>query len=193
LKLKEWDERYRACEQVFSEPAPLVVETVEHLAPGRAIDLACGAGRNALFLAAGGWQVTAVDGSPAAIEILKQRAAERDLRIDARVADLEKGEFNLAPEAYDLVCDAYYLQRDMIPRMKSATRGGGIVIAIVHIADPGAKAGTSSLALSGELRRFFDNWTILLYREGTAGESCHKHPVAEIVARKPNVTTPHAP
>jgi hypothetical protein len=60
------------------------------------------------------------------------------------------------------------------------------VIAIVHLVDQGATQGTPTRALPGELRRFFDDWDILLYREGMPGEAYHKRPVAEIVARKPN-------
>ena len=94
MSLERWNERYRAGEQLFDAPVPLVVQFAGSAA-GRALDLACGSGRNALYLAELGWQVTAVDGSPVAVDVLRARAAERGLEIDIRVADLERGEFEL--------------------------------------------------------------------------------------------------
>jgi len=67
-------------------PTALVVETARQAPPGTALDLACGAGRNALWLAEHGWSVTAVDGAPAAIDILLKRASERALRVEAFLA-----------------------------------------------------------------------------------------------------------
>jgi len=187
LNLREWDQRYRGCEQVFDEPVPLVVKIAERLPAGDALDLACGAGRNALHLAARGWRVTAVDGAPAAVEVMRQRAAERGLAVDARVVDLQRSEFVIQPEAYDLICDSYYLQRDLFPKMKAGVRPGGVVISIVHLADADQPRGTARLAYPGELRGFFDSWTVLEYREGDPSEPCHKRPVAEIAARKPGL------
>src|ERR1700733_13947124 len=90
-RIEQWNERYRSGEQVFDSPAPLVVEFAGGLAPGSALDLASGPGRNALYLARQGWRVPALDGSPAAIDILLARARQRRLIIDARVVDLDSG------------------------------------------------------------------------------------------------------
>jgi tellurite methyltransferase len=180
-RIEQWNERYRTGEQVFETPSPLVVEFTKWLAPGSALDLACGPGRNALYLAQRGWQVTAVDGSSTAIELL--RGSNRS--IDARVVDLEAGEFDAAAEAYDLVLSCYYLQRSLIRVMKSALRPGGLLIMIVHVADAGQPQGTPARAYPGELRGFFEGWRVLHYREGEPGESGHRHAVAELVAQKP--------
>src|SRR5690242_19391427 len=118
MDLRDWDERYRSGaappHDSDEAPAPLLVQTVERLPAGRALDLACGAGRNALWLAEHGWSVTAVDGAPAAIEILRDRAVERGIRVDARVADLEKGGYRIEPASWDLIAICYYLQRDLL-------------------------------------------------------------------------------
>ena len=66
--MADWDERYRRGEHATPEPHTLLVRAMETLAPGRALDLACGAGRHALFLAERGWEVIAVDASRVAIE-----------------------------------------------------------------------------------------------------------------------------
>jgi SAM-dependent methyltransferase len=185
LSIEQWNERYRAGEQLFVEPSPLVTRFSAELKPGRALDLACGPGRNSLYLAEQGWHVKARDGSPFAIEVLRERARERNLVIDAGVADLERGEFEVKPGAYDLICDCYYLQRSLIPKMKSGVRPGGVVIAIVHLADADQPQGTPTRARPGELRQFFSDWKILHEYEGKSREACHQRPVAEFVVQKP--------
>ncbi len=181
--IEQWDQRYRAGEQVFNTPAPLVVEFARPLTPGLALDLACGPGRNAIHLAELGWCVTAVDGSSIAIELLRASSPS----IDARVADLEAGEFQIPPETFDLVLSCYYLQRSLIPPMKSALRPGGLLIMIVHLADADQPHGTPTRAYPDELRAFFDGWRVLHYREGEPGESGHRRAVAELVAQKPDL------
>jgi len=181
LSLEQWNERYRAGEQLFDAPVPVVAKFAAP-AGGRALDLACGSGRNALFLAELGWQVTAVDGSPVAVDVLRARAAERGLEIDIRVADLERGEFEISPDRYDLILDCYYLQRDLFASMQAGVGAGGRIISIVHLADADQPDGTPKRAYPGELRGLFGGWKILHYREGRPEESCHQRAVAEIVA-----------
>src|SRR5580700_4643199 len=105
MDIRGWDERYRtgqrAAEDLEAAPNPLLIETAKRLQPGTALDLACGTGRNALWLAEQGWNVTAVDGAPTAIEILRQRAAEKGIHVDVRVADLESGEYRIEPSTWD--------------------------------------------------------------------------------------------
>ena len=185
MSIQQWNERYRAGEQLFGEPSPLVTQYSRELRPARALDLACGPGRNSLYLAKQGWRVQAVDGSALAIEILREQAAERKLAVDARVADLERGEYAIEPGAYELICNCYYLQRSLIPKMQAGVRPGGIVVAIVHLADPDQPQGTSTRARPGELRAFFEDWKILHEYEGSSREACHQRPVAELVAQKP--------
>ena len=185
MSIEQWNQRYRAGEQVFSEPSPLVIRFSRDVEPARALDLACGPGRNSLYLAAQGWNVTAIDGSPLAIQMLRDRARERNLAVGARVADLEQADFDIEPGAYSLVCDCYYLQRSLIPTMKLGARPGGIVIAIVHLADADQPQGTPTRAKPGELRASFSDWKILHDYEGPSREACHQRPVAEIVAQKP--------
>lgn len=180
-RIEEWDQRYRAGEQVLARPVPLVVEFTSALAPGAALDLASGPGRNALYLAERGWRVTAVDGSSTAIELLRRSNPS----IDARLVDLETGEFELSPQGFDLVLSCYYLQRNLIPAMQSALRTGGLLIMIARLADAGQLQGTPTRACPGELRAFFDGWRVLHYWEGERGALDHRHAVAEVVAQNP--------
>src|ERR1700681_4479954 len=122
MDIRGWDERYRSsqrpAEDLEAAPNPLLIETAQRLPAGKALDLACGTGRNALWLAEHGWSVTAVDGAPAAIEILRHRASERGLHIDAGIANLEKGEYRIEPSTWDLIAICYYLQRDLFEPAK---------------------------------------------------------------------------
>ena len=184
-RIQQWDERYRAGEQVFEAPSPLVVQFARDLPAGSALDLASGPGRNALYLAQLGWRVTAADGSAVAIDLLRASAHRRNLMIDAQLVDLEAVGFQFASEAYHLVLSCYYLQRSLIAGMKSALRPGGLLIMIVHLADADQPRGTPTRACPGELRTMLEGWPILHYREGEPGEAGHRPGVAEVVTRKP--------
>ena len=183
-----WNERYRtrarAAEDLGTAPTPLLAATAAKLVPGKALDLACGAGRNAIWLAEHGWEVTAVDGAPAALEILRTRAMERGLKIKTSVGDLEKDEFDIEPSRWDLVAICYYLQRNIFEPAKSGVVPGGILISIVHINEPGEEDGPHRLR-PGQLKQYFKDWEILHLREGRANDSAHHRAVAEIVARRP--------
>jgi len=76
-----------------------------------------------------------VDGAAAAIEIVRKKASERGLTVDARVADLEKREYRIAPQAWDLITICYYLQRDLFEPAKLGVKPGGLLLAIVHVTD----------------------------------------------------------
>jgi len=188
MEIRGWDERYRsgerAKEDLEAPPNPLLVETAKRLKPGAALDLACGTGRNSSWLAERGWKVTAVDGSPVAIGILQQRARERGLDIDARVADLEKGVYKIEEAAWDLIVMCFYLQASLFEPAKKGTRPGGLVLAIVHIADP-TQQPTQHQLRPGELEKYFSGWEILHCREGQPDDPAHKRISAEIVARHP--------
>jgi SAM-dependent methyltransferase len=188
--MPDWDERYRRGEHSPREPTPLLCHAVENLTPGRALDLACGTGRHAIFLAEHGWNVTAVDSSRVAIQILQQRASEAGITVDALVADLEGGEFKIEPETYDLVCIFYYLQRDLFPEIRAGVKPGGTVVAAIHLNDgkPAARPGNPAFLLEpGELREFFRGWEIGNYREGPSEEEGHHHDTAFLIGRKPSI------
>jgi tellurite methyltransferase len=179
MDLAGWNDRHRASAPDFT-PDSLLVSTALNLPPGRALDLACGAGRNALWLAECGWSVTAVDGSPVAIDILRGEAARRNLAIDSRIADLERGEYTIEPRSWDLITMCRYLQRDLFEIAKSGVVPGGLVIAIVLVVD---RERTKYRLNPGELLHYFEGWAILQSYEAAASEH---GPLAGIAARRPN-------
>ncbi|MFN0084650.1 MAG: methyltransferase domain-containing protein [Blastocatellia bacterium] len=184
--MPDWDKRYSRGEHLSGEPHPLVVEFASKLDPGRALDVACGAGRHAIWLAERGWHVTAVDSSGVAIEILQRQALVRGLSIDSRMADLERDEFAIEPERYDLIVVAHYLQRDLFPAIKSGVAEGGVVIAVIAMVDddPEVKPMNPAFLLNpGELHAEFKDWELLRYFEGRPTGQLRQRAKAEIVAR----------
>jgi SAM-dependent methyltransferase len=188
MEINAWNERYRLrerpAEDLATEPTPLLVSTASNLASGKALDLACGTGRNSLWLAEHGWDVTAIDGASAAIEILRTRALERTLKINAILADLEKGDFEIEPSSWDFIAICYYMQRNLFEPAKRGVIPGGLLLAIVHITEPGEAESPFRLR-PGELGKYFAGWEILHYHEGKADDAAHRRAVAEIAARKP--------
>lgn len=184
MDIAGWEEKYRSGD-CGREDAPtiLVVEIAKKLAPGTAIDLACGVGRNALYLAEQGWAVTAVDGSKKAIELVQRRSAAHGVKVHTKVADLTTPDFTMPPDEFDLIVIAYYLQRDLFAKAKAAVRPGGVVVAIAHTPELGEK-WSEKRARPGELRRFFDGWEFLWEYEGPSRDPAHRRPVAEIAARR---------
>src|SRR5262249_11307830 len=135
--------------------------------------------RNAIFLAGLGWDVVAVDSSREAVRIVRERSAAAALRVDARVADLEARDFAIEPAGYDLICDFFYLQRDLFRNIREGVRAGGLVTAEIHLQD----GQPHRFVLEpGELRREFEGWKILYYSEAVrAGQTRQS---AAIVARR---------
>jgi SAM-dependent methyltransferase len=156
----------------MGSPSPLLVETARKLKPGRALDLACGTGRNAIWLAERGWQVTAVDRSPISIP-----------NVETHVADLEKHEFAIGESAWDLIVVCLYLQRDLLEPVKRGLKPGGVALVMVHLMEPGHEQSRFSVQ-PGELAKYFEGWEILHYREGKPKDPEHHRAVAEIVATK---------
>ena len=127
----DWDRRYAATELVWSaSPNVFVAHEVDGLAPGRALDLACGEGRNARWLAARGWQVTAVDFSAVGVEKGRRTAPEVDWRVgDVLTCPL--------PSGLDLVVVAYLQltepeRRTALRRCAQALAPGGRLLVVAH-------------------------------------------------------------
>ena len=193
-----WDERYLRGEHTTKEPSPLLIKAIRDLEPRRALDIACGVGRHTIYLAEHGWQVTAIDSSRVAIEILQQRARSARIpvcgaqasglhQIDTQIVDLEKDKFQIEPAAYDLICNFYYLHRDLFPAIRAGVKPGGAVVAAIHLNDgnPNAKPHNPAFLLSpGELKTLFSDWEITYYHEGPSDEGGHHHDTAYLIARK---------
>ena len=135
----EWNERYRASELVWSAgPNQFVEAELTDLRPGRALDLAAGEGRNAIWLARHGWQVTAVDFAQAGLDKGKTIAAQGDgLDVAWVCADATTWQPGEDEPAYDL-CLVAYLQLAAAERREAVRRGfrslgvGGTFLLVAH-------------------------------------------------------------
>lgn len=186
--MSSWDERWSHGEHSGSLPSPILVEALRDVPPGRALDLGAGAGRNALYLAQEGWDVTALDNSATAVSVATMRAREMQVALDARVADLTTDQVALEPGEFDLVLMFFYMQRDLFPRIRGWLRPGGLFIAAIHTVDdrPGIHPMNPSFLLEpGELEGAFSGFEILSSREGDPRDGLHRRRTAELVARKP--------
>ena len=114
--------------QPIAGPSRWLLENGDLLKGERALDVACGRGRHALLLAAGGWQVCGIDRDVEAIEQLRETAGRLGFDMELDVVDLEQGSVDLGDEIYDLVVVARYLHRPLFPAMRRALTPGGILL-----------------------------------------------------------------
>ena len=180
---RNWDQHFADPAHVEPAADPLLIQAAEMLPPGRALDLACGPGRHALYLGLLGWRVTAVDSSAVAIGLLRSQAG--GLAIESRLADLERGPFAIAPNSFELICDFLYLQRNLFPQIREGIHPGGLFVGAIHLfqEDCGETPLNPDFLLHpGELRSLFDGWKVLFYSEG--GDPGRSRHTARIIARR---------
>lgn len=131
-----WDRRYGGRELVWTgEPNRFLVAETATLAPGRAIDLGCGEGRNAVWLAERGWEAIGVDFSPVGLQKAAELAAARGVSVDWVVADLL--DYRPDPRAFELVL-IFYLQvpaaerRPIVRAAAEAVAPAGTLLLVAH-------------------------------------------------------------
>ena len=129
-----WNEIWADIEDCGSGSDQILVDEVEPLTPGRALDIGCGTGGNAVSLARQGWKVTAVDHSVVAIEKGKRRAVEQAVNIEFVVADASLYQ---PLSDYDLI-SCFYIQMfptdraNMLAKMSEALAPGGTILFVSH-------------------------------------------------------------
>ena len=138
-----WDERYRSAERLWSgEPNAQLVAQTAGLTPGDALDVGCGEGADAIWLASQGWTVTAADISAVALDRAAAHAAERGDEIACRISWRQADLFTWDPgsQHYDLVSAQFmYLPeaelRSLHQRLAAAVRPGGTLLLVLHHPD----------------------------------------------------------
>lgn len=151
-------------------PAAWLVMNRALLPPaGRALDVACGRGRNSLWLAQQGFETTAIDRDPAAVADLEARARRDGLPLTARAMDLEAGAVDLGEALYDVVVVVHYLHRAIFPSLIAALAPGGVLVYetfTVAQAARGRPTNPAFLLEPGELPRLAAPLQIRAAREG---------------------------
>jgi tellurite methyltransferase len=176
-------------DQFNSEPSYFLVENAQLLSGsgllpgGRALDVAMGGGRNAVYLAGLGWEVEGVDISQEAVESALRLAREKSVTIHTKVADLEK-DYVIPPAAYDLIICFNYLQRSLIPALKAGLKCGGMIVYETFTIDQVRFVlphNPDFLLRYNELLEMFRDFRCLRYREGIFD---NRRAIASLVAEK---------
>jgi tellurite methyltransferase len=182
----KWETRYQAGDRPHDGPPSAIVQRwAPVLRPGRALDVATGFGRNAIYLARAGYRVDAVDIAPTCLAEAARRARRAGVRVRWIEADLDT--FPVPEARYDLVVNAFFLNRRLMPALQRAVRPGGVVIVETHLEgdEPeGAPRATRRLR-RGELCRRFRGWDVLELEEGLFREHGRTQRLGRIVARRP--------
>ena len=173
------------------KPAQLLVDHInlflEKTLAGPVLDLACGEGRNGIFLAQRGLKIVCCDISPRNLREAKNLAERNGASIEVWQADLEKeGNNPLPKDTYGAILVFRYLHRPLIPCIKKALRNGGLLIyETFTIEQPrfGKPRNPDYLLETGELAEMFADWEVIHHFEGI--EENPIRAVAQIVCRKP--------
>lgn len=145
-----------------------------HLLPdtGEALDLACGRGANALFLAEHGLRTQAWDISEVAIETLKNQTTTSHPNLQSQVRDVLKRPPE--PASFDVIVISRFLERSIVPALTAALRRGGVIFYQTFISDKSSQSGPTNPAYllgKNELLHLFQDMHILVYREeGRSGD-----------------------
>jgi SAM-dependent methyltransferase len=179
---KKWDAKYSAGDAP-SQPSAVLASLAGYLpARGRALDLAGGAGRHAIWLAKRGLDATLADISPVGLDLARQRAAEEGLNLHTLQIDLEQQPLELPP--LDLIVSVCYLWRPLFAELPHLLNPGGTLVVIQptkHNLERNEKPPEPYLLEEGELLGLAAGLEILHYEEGWLADNRHD---AVLVARK---------
>lgn len=185
---KRWEKRFGRKEFALGkEPNPFLKRHIHLLPKGRALDVATGEGRNAVFLAQNGFEVDAVDISEKGLKKARKLAREKGVKINTFLVDLDR--YQIEKERYDLIANFYFLKRRLIPRIRKGLKKGGKVILETYLLQHrtlavGGPKQAKYFLKPNEPLRLFRNFRILFYREGIFNEGGRKKAVASLIAEK---------
>ncbi len=181
-----WDERYPTENpDLWKRPSRFLEESIPQIPVGRTLDVACGPGRNAVFLARRGFIVDGVDNSRVGLTMARRFMAETGASVNLIFADLNH--YVIKPGIYDLIINLFYLNRDIIPDLIGGLKGGGYLVFESFTID-------TLRFMSGKDPRHYLNpnellelargMRVLSFFEGTIIEAGMARATARLIARK---------
>ena len=184
---EKWNSRYEEQDATLDAPSDFLLSIADLLpASGRALDVAGGAGRHALFLARRGLHVTLVDISEVALAQVRRIAEDQALSLQTIAADLETDPFPAG--SWDLIFCSFYLQRSLFTAFRETLAPAGL-LTVVHPTrsnlQRNARPPERFLLEDGELPRLIGDLQIVSYSEGWSKEGRHE---ARLVAKKSGAT-----
>jgi len=178
-----WDKKYSTKKYLFGREAiPFLQDHVDLLPKGHVLDLAMGEGRNGVFLATKGFQVTGVDISAEGLKKAETLAAELGVTIKTVVADLEF--YEIPANTFDVIICTYYLQRDLFSKIAAALKPGGMALIETYTMDHlqyRPRFNKAFLLEPNELLAMLPGLQIVRYQEVNTGKAAF----ASILAQKP--------
>jgi SAM-dependent methyltransferase len=183
----QWNLKFERGETSLTQPDPFFISAYQRFADrlfpnaGAALDLACGLGRHALWLASRSWRVRAVDISDVAIEKVRLAAIQLNVKLDLCAADAADYEFE--PMRFDLVVLFYHVDRRLFPKMVSSLNRGGLLICKARLRRNSVTGATSVRTHpldEGELPSLVPDLEVMCHKE----RSVRERGVVEFVGRK---------
>ncbi|XOB61205.1 methyltransferase domain-containing protein [Campylobacterota bacterium DY0563] len=162
----KWDNKYKELPKLLEkrDPCEKLVKFIDKVSKGKALDVACGSGRNSIYMANNGFEVDALDISSVALENLN-KLNNKD--INTLLVDLD--EYNFPENTYNLIIKTNFLDRDIIQKLKKSLKKDGIIVIETYMEDEENEKKHSNpdyLLKKDELKSFFtDGFEILDYDE----------------------------
>jgi SAM-dependent methyltransferase len=183
----QWDRRYAegAADGLDGSPVAYLAAWLPFLPRGRALDLAAGCGRNAVYLARHGYRVDALDISLVGLARLAARARAQGVRVRMAVVDLD--DVTLPEATYDLIVNTYYLNRGVLAQAPRALVPGGALLVETPLFDPATGTPSEDVrrVRPGELARVCSRLDLAHYEEQPAAPPRRMRGVCRIVAFRP--------
>jgi 2-polyprenyl-3-methyl-5-hydroxy-6-metoxy-1,4-benzoquinol methylase len=188
LEIDRWNRILTAPTPTFNtQPNAFLVEMTKPLTPGKALDVGMGQGRNAIYLAQQGWEVTGFDPADQAVATAQDQARRLGVKLTTLV--LRDDQFEFGTEQWDLIVLSYVGVRRVVSRVQEALRPGGLVVVegFHRDATKTASIGSGVVFDTNELLRLFDRLRIVRYidTEGVGDFGLRHTRLVRLCAQKP--------